>query len=39
MPMENVNSGGTRGEVENSELACKMVPSPPSVQMRSVLRW
>ncbi len=31
--------GGTCGVVEKREAACRMVPSPPRVVMRSTLVW
>jgi len=31
--------GGTRDVVEKREEACRMVPSPPRVVIRSTLEW
>ena len=35
--MLKARMGGTCVEVENSEAACKIVPSPPKVAVRSTL--
>lgn len=35
MPMEKLRTGGT-GPLRNSEFACRMVPSPPRVTIRSM---
>ena len=35
--MLKANMGGTCVEVENSDAACRMVPSPPKVAVRSTL--
>ena len=35
--MLKASMGGTCAEVENSDAACRMVPSPPKVAVRSTL--
>lgn len=39
MPIEKDRIGGTLLAVEKREAACRIVPSPPKVVVRSTLSW